>query len=196
MSLTWSAEICSPNRQVRLQFYVDNGNMTYRIFYKDKEIVRPSHLGLQLINWADLDGNFVPDTTITSSFSETWRPVWGEEDEILNSYNELAATVRQTTTNRRITVRFRVYDEGVGFRYELPRQQQLDNVWVKQEQTQFAMCGNHTAYWIPGDYDTSEYEYRTCRLTEIRQMMNDAITANACQSPFSPTGVSQAKLAE
>ena len=194
MSLTWSAEICSPNRQVRLQFYVDNGNMTYRIFYKDKEIVRPSHLGLQLINWADLDGNFVPDTTITSSFSETWKPVWGEEDEILNSYNELAATVRQTTTNRRITVRFRVYDEGVGFRYELPRQQQLDNVWVKQEQTQFAMCGNHTAYWIPGDYDTSEYEYRTCRLTEIRQMMNDAITANACQSPFSPTGVQTSLL--
>lgn len=187
-------EVSSPNKQLKVEFSIDKGRPAYQLFYKNQTVIKTSHLGLQLINWPDLIDDFVIAGSETASFDETWKPVWGEEEIIRNNYNELVVDLLQTTTNRTIKLRFRIYDEGVGFRYELPRQDKLDNVWVKQEQTEFAMTGNHIAYWIPGDYDTSEYEYNISRLSEIRQLMPKAITPNACQSPFSPTGVQTSLL--
>lgn len=187
-------EVSSPNKQLKVEFSIDKGRPAYQLFYKNQTVIKTSHLGLQLINWPDLMEDFVISGSETASFDETWKPVWGEEEKIRNNYNELVVDLLQTTTNRTIKLRFRIYDEGVGFRYELPRQDKLDNVWVKQEQTEFAMTGNHIAYWIPGDYDTSEYEYNISRLSEIRQLMPKAITPNACQSPFSPTGVQTSLL--
>lgn len=187
-------EVSSPNKQLKVEFSIDKGRPAYQLFYKNQTVIKTSHLGLQLINWPDLMEDFVISGSEITSFDETWKTVWGEEEKIRNNYNELVVDLLQTTTNRTIKLRFRIYDEGVGFRYELPRQDKLDNVWVKQEQTEFAMTGNHIAYWIPGDYDTSEYEYNISRLSEIRQLMPKAITPNACQSPFSPTGVQTSLL--
>src|SRR5690606_7912899 len=125
----------------------------------------------------------------TSTFDETWTPVWGEVKAIRNHYNEMAVTLSQKGTNRQMLIRFRLFDEGLGFRYEFPHQKDLTYFVIKEEKTQFAMTGDHTAFWIPGDYDTQEYDFTTSRLSEIRGLMPKAITANVSQASFSPTGV-------
>jgi len=134
------------------------------------------------------DGFEVVGTT-TSSFDETWQPVWGEERNIRNHYNELVINLIQTSTRRLMTLRFRVFDDGIGLRYEFPEQKNLIYFTIREEKTQFVLAGDHTAFWIPGDYDTQEYDYNTSRLSEIRSLMSTAITPNASQTPFSPTGV-------
>ncbi|MCH4148702.1 MAG: glycoside hydrolase family 97 protein [Prevotella sp.] len=186
--------IKSPDGNIRVKFYVENGLPTYEMFFKDKPVIRPSHLGLELQNWPSLMDGFTLSGSKSSTFDETWTPVWGEESHIRNHYNELEATLLQKKTNRKIVIRFRVYDEGIGFRYELPRQDQLDNVIVKEEHTQFALTGDLTAYWIPGDYDTQEYEYTISRLSQIRNLFDKARTPNACQTSFSKTGVQTSLL--
>src|SRR5690606_25934791 len=138
--------------------------------------------GFKVVDWEE------------STFDETWQPVWGEYKDIRNHYNELAVTLQQDDSKRKMVIRFRVYDEGVGFRYEFPEQQDLAYLVVKEEETEFAMTGDHTAFWIPGDYDTQEYNYTTSRLSEIRGLMQEAITPNASQTPFSPTGVQTALM--
>ncbi|MFR2509448.1 glycoside hydrolase family 97 protein, partial [Odoribacter laneus] len=125
----------------------------------------------------------------TSAFDETWQPVWGEVKDIRNHYNELALTLEQEETGRTMIIRFRLYDDGVGFRYEFPQQPNLNYFVIKEEHTQFAMAGDHKAFWIPGDYDTQEYSTVTSKLSEIRGKMEAAITPNSSQTPFSPTGV-------
>ena len=125
----------------------------------------------------------------TSTFDETWQPVWGEVKEIRNHYNELLAELKQPSTDRYMNIRFRVYDDGVGFRYEFPQQKNLVYFVIKEEHSQFAMTGDHTAWWIPGDYDTQEYDYTESKLSEIRSLLSHAVTSNASQSVFSPTGV-------
>ena len=190
--------VTSPDGNVSVKFYLQDGRPTYEMTYKKKEVIRPSHLGLELAkdkhasngtNEQDLMDGFTVKDTQTATFDETWRPVWGETATIRNHYNELAVTLNQASMQRDIRIRFRVYDDGMGLRYEFPQQQKLNYIVVKEEHTQFAMTGDHTAYWIPGDYDTQEYETVISKMSEIRSKMKAAVTSNASQTQFSPTGV-------
>lgn len=188
-----AAKVSSPNGKVQLEFLLSaNGEPIYQLYYNNKVVIKPSKLGLDLKDDPGLMNGFTLVDSRTSSFDETWKPVWGEQKEIRNHYNELAVTLQQTSQNRHIIIRFRVYDEGIGFRYEFPLQKTLNYFVIKEEHSQFAMTGNHTALWIPGDYDTQEYDYTRSRLTEIRGLMKQAITSNASQTTFSPTGVQTA----
>lgn len=189
-SVVRAESINSPNGQLRLNFSVSSqGEPVYQLFYKEKPVVNPSKLGLELKNDPGLMNSFTLVDSKISTFDETWEPVWGEVNKIRNHYNELAVTLEQKAQNRNILIRFRLFDDGLGFRYEFPLQQNLNYFVIKEEHSQFAMTGDHTAFWIPGDYDTQEYDYTESKLSEIRGLMNDAITDNASQSQFSPTGV-------
>lgn len=188
----------SPNGNVSVKFSLDNGRPVYEVSYKKRAVVKPSYLGLELaktkhaskgMEETSLMDGFVVAKTDTSSFDETWKPVWGETATIRNHYNELAVTLNQPATKRNIVIRFRVYDDGMGLRYEFPQQEELNYFVIKEEHTQFAMAGDHKAFWIPGDYDTQEYETVESKLSEIRGLMKSAITPNSSQTPFSPTGV-------
>jgi hypothetical protein len=187
----FSQELQSPNQQVNLQFFLGpKGEPTYTLQRKGQSVIQPSRLGFDLKNDEVnlLDGFEITDSTRTS-LDETWAPVWGEESQIRNQYNELLIGLTQKSTGRKINIRFRAFNEGVGFRYEFPTQDQLGYFVIQEEQTQFAMTGDHTAFWIPGDYDTQEYDYVESKLSEIRGKMKEAITPNASQTPFSDTGV-------
>lgn len=186
--------LSSPDGQLQVLFSVDNGIPTYQLSYKGKTVIKPSKMGLELFDSPDLIHNFSIVDTQTSSFDETWTPVWGEESKIRNHYNEMAVTLQQENTQRKMIVRFRLFDDGLGFRYEFPEQPELTYFVIKEERTQFAMTGDHMAFWIPGDYDTQEYDYTTSHLSEIRSLMQKAITPNASQTPFSPTGVQTALM--
>ena len=185
--------VTSPNGNVSVSFSLDNGRPTYEMKYKQHEVIKPSHLGLELdknkhaskkMKETNLMDGFVVKDTQTSTFDETWKPVWGETSTIRNHYNELAVTLNQPSSKRNIIIRFRVYDDGMGLRYEFPQQKSLNYFVIKEEHTQFAM--------LPGDYDTQEYETVESRLSEIRGKMKAAITHNASQTQFSPTGVQTA----
>ena len=201
----------SPDGELELRFSLsDKGEPTYALDYKGRAAVLPSRMGLELRGDApalefgaeiqkggygepvSLYDGFEQCGAVRSEFDETWQPVWGEESSIRNRYNELAITLRQPQSGRQMVVRFRLYDEGVGFRYEFPEQEAMTYFTIREERTQFAMTGDHTAFWIPGDYDTQEYDYTESKLSEIRQLMQQAITPNSSQTPFSPTGVQTA----
>ena len=186
----------SPNGKVKVEFDVVDGIPQYAITYKGKDVIKPSRLGLELINDYSLLDNFKLKKAKKSSFDETWTPVWGESSTIRNNYNELEVQLEQIVPDkpkkearRYVTIRFRVYNDGVGFRYEFPDQENLTYFTVKEEHTEFAMTGDHTAYWIPGDYDTQEYDYVVSRLSEIGSIFDTAYTGNASQTAFSKTGV-------
>ena len=192
-------QVKSPNGNVVVSFsLVDNGVPTYQVSYKGKPVIKQSRLGLELTP-SNNDGIKPEDTNLmngfkvsnaeTSSFKEVWKPVWGETSSILNHYNEMAVSLTQEHPNRTIIVRFRVYNDGMGLRYEFPRQSNLGYFIIKDEHTQFAMAGDHTAWWLPGDYDTQEYETVTSKLSEIRSKMKSAVTDNTSQTTFSETGV-------
>lgn len=201
----------SPDGELELRFSLsEKGEPTYALDYKGRAVVLPSRMGLELRGDApalefgaeiqkggygepvSLYDGFEQCGAVRSEFDETWQPVWGEESSIRNRYNELAITLRQPQSGRQMVVRFRLYDEGVGFRYEFPEQEAMTYFTIREERTQFAMTGDHTAFWIPGDYDTQEYDYTESKLSEIRQLMQQAITPNSSQTPFSPTGVQTA----
>ena len=192
-------QVKSPNGNVVVSFsLVDNGVPTYKVSYKGKPVIKQSRLGLELTpsqndgikaEDTNLMNGFKVSNTETSSFKEVWKPVWGETSSILNHYNEMAVSLTQEHPNRTIIVRFRVYNDGMGLRYEFPRQSNLGYFIIKDEHTQFAMAGDHTAWWIPGDYDTQEYEAVTSKLSEIRSKMKSAVTYNTSQTTFSETGV-------
>lgn len=194
--------VSSPGGSVAVKFSVGDGGVPfYEMTYKGKTVVKPSRLGLELarskhasrgMDETDLMNGFTIAKTENATFDETWRPVWGETATIRNHYNEMAVTLDQKATGRTIRIRFRVYDDGMGLRYEFPQQEALNYFIVKEEHTQFAMTGDHTAWWIPGDYDTQEYETVESKLSEIRGKMRDAVTPNSSQTPFSPTGVQTA----
>ena len=194
--------VSSPDGNVSLTFSLtEGGKPTYEMTYKGKKVVNPSHLGLELakdkhaskgMQETDLMDGFKQTNSKTTSFDETWTPVWGETKTIRNNYNELEVDLNQPSSNRNITLRFRVYDYGMGLRYEFPQQNDLNYFVIKEEHTQFAMTGNHTAYWIPGDYDTQEYEYQITPLTGIRQVIaknRETYKANSSTTVFSDTGV-------
>ena len=190
----------SPDGNVALTFTLsDNGRPTYEMTYKGRAVVKPSHLGLELAkdrhaskgkDETDLmDGFKITDTRV-SSFDETWKPVWGETATIRNHYNELEVDLNQPSSDRNIIIRFRVYNDGMGLRYEFPQQKALNYFLIKEEHTQFAMAGDHTAWWLPGDYDTQEQETQQSKLSEIRARFNKAVNwDNSSVAVFSPTGV-------
>ena len=182
--------VSSPEGKVNVDFTLTGkGIPTYEVKYKGIEVIKPSTLGLELNGQSNLMDGFEVVNTSTSNFDETWTPVWGETKTIRNNYNELLVELKQPSTDRLMNLRFRVYDYGVGFRYEFPQQKNLVYFVVKQEKTQFAMTGDHTAWWIAGDFDTQEYDYTESKLSEIRGLMQGSICGNASQTQFSPTGV-------
>ncbi len=189
----------SPNGNVSVTFSLsEKGQPTYEMSYKGKTVCKPSHLGLELakdkhaskgMEETSLMDGFTETGSKTSTFDETWKPVWGETATIRNNYNEMEVNLNQASSKRNITIRFRVYDYGMGLRYEFPQQESLNYFVIQEEHTQFAMAGNHTAYWIPGDYDTQEYEYTKTRLSGIRPALHAAVSSNLSQTVFSDTGV-------
>ncbi|MEZ0184435.1 glycoside hydrolase family 97 protein [Flavobacterium oncorhynchi] len=192
--VTNSQQLKSPNGNFIMEFALQNdGTPTYSLIYKGKTVVKPSKLGIELKEDKNIKKSLLNDFAIvdkkTSSFDETWRPVWGEVSSIRNQYNELAVTLIQNETNRQIIIRFRLFNDGLGFRYEFPSQKNLTYFVIKEERTQFAMTGDHTAFWMPGDYDTQEYDYTTSKLSEIRGLFLKAKNRNLSQPPFSLTGV-------
>ena len=188
--LSMAQQQSSPDGSVMLSFSLkSDGTPSYKVTYKNKPVINESTLGFTLKKAEPLTNNFKVVDTKKSTFKETWKPVWGEESEILNHYNELLVSLEQNNTKRKMNIRFRVYNEGVGFRYEFPSQKELTYFVVEEELSQFAMTGDHTAWWIPGDYDTQEYDYMESKLSEIRGLMKEAVTENVSQFAFSPTGV-------
>jgi hypothetical protein len=192
--ITNSQQLKSPNGNFIMEFTLQNdGTPTYKLLYKAKTVVKPSKLGIELKEDKNIKKSLMNDFTImdkkTSSFDETWQPVWGEVSSIRNQYNELAITLIQNQTNRQIVIRFRLFNDGLGFRYEFPSQKNLTYFVIKEERTQFAMTGDHTAFWMPGDYDTQEYDYTTSRLSQIRELFVKAKNRNLSQPAFSLTGV-------
>ena len=189
----------SPNGKVVVGFGIDNGRPYYTVQYGKKDVIKKSFLGLELAKSKHAskgmeETNLMDGFEITeiqkTSFDETWKPVWGETSEIRNHYNEMLVHLLQPTNNRKIMVRFRVYDDGVGFRYEFPQQKELNYFVIKEEHTQFAMAGDHKAWWLPGDYDTQEQETQESKLSEIRSRFREAVNwNNSTVSVFSETGV-------
>ena len=193
--------VTSPNGDVSLTFSLDNSRPTYTLSYKNKTVCKPSHLGLELakekhaskeFRETDLMDGFQITSTKTSSFDDTWKPVWGEWKEIRNHYNELLVNLNQPSSKRDLAIRFRVFDDGMGFRYEFPMQDSLSYFIIKEEKSEFAMTGDHTAYWIPGDYDTQEFEHVISKMSEIRGKFDEAWTDNSSRTQFSKTGVQTA----
>ena len=184
-------EFQSPNGSFKMIFALEkDGTPTYQLFFKNKEIIKKSKLGLELQkDNTSLVNDFELVNEVRNTFDETWKTVWGEESAIRNHYNELALTLKQNKTDRLILVRFRLFNDGLGFRYEFPQQKNLTYFVLKEERTDFAMTGDHTAFWIPGDYDTQEYDYTESKLSEIRKLFRGAVTGNASQKQFSDTGV-------
>ena len=197
LAMHWAAaqQQTSPDGNVVLSFSLKaDGTPTYKMTYKGKPVINESTLGFTLKKDEPLTNHFKVVSDSKSTFKETWKPVWGEEKEILNHYNELLVQLKQDKTNRLMNIRFRVYNEGIGFRYEFPTQKELTYFVIAEENTQFAMTGDHTAWWIPGDYDTQEYDYNESKLSEIRGLMKQSMTDNVSQFVFSPTGVQTALM--
>ena len=179
----------SPGGKVKLHVALtSSGQPQYSLTYKGKTVIKPSTLGYELIGADNLMDGFSVQTTQASTFDETWQPVWGETKDIRNNYNELFVALKQDRTGRLMNLRFRVYDYGMGLRYEFPQQPNAYFL-VKEEHTQFALTGDHKAWWLPGDYDTQEYSTVTSRLSEIRKLFRSSISSNASQTQFSETGV-------
>ena len=204
--------LSSPDGKLEMSFHLTvDGTPEYTLDYDGRPVILNSGMGFELrgvlkaqkidynadgtvtkSDWKpceSLHDGFVVESVERSSHDETWTPVWGEEDSIRNHYNELAVNLVQASTERRLVIRFRLFNDGLGFRYEFPSQKNLNYFVIKEELTQFAMTADHTAWWIPGDYDTQEYNYTQCRLSEISKHFKEALTGNDSQTPFSINGV-------
>lgn len=205
-----SEALLSPDGMLRLSFSVKDGIPMYALQRDGKDVVLPSRLGFEMrgtvksekidiqadrISKTDalpgymMDRGFELLDSSRDSLDEIWEPVWGEESSIRNHYNELLVRLRQKESGRRMDVRFRLFDDGLGFRYEFPGGQPLVYFVIKEELTEFAMAGDHLSWWIPGDYDTQEYEYGECRLSEISSRFSEQVCGNSSQTLFSTSGV-------
>lgn len=205
VNATEPVKIFSPDGKLELQFELVDGVPYYALNREGKPIVLPSKMGFVLEWRDDLAHAFTLKDTKYSSFDETWEPIWGEEAEIRNHYTEMLITLAQPVSSVKsmdhstetkatiMEIRFRLYNDGLGFRYEFPMENALVYFWIKEELTEFAMTGDHIAWWIPGDYDTQEFNYTESKLSEIRGLYE--IAHNGCGWPwkaFSPTGVQTA----
>jgi len=188
---TQAQTITSPDKNLTLTFGLkENGVPTYQLTYKQKQVIKTSKLGVETKDVPSFLNGFTITKTEQATFDETWNPVWGEQKSIRNHYNELSVTLTQKAVKDRfIRIRFRLFNDGLGFRYEFPSQPNLNYFIIKEEHTQFALAGDHKAFWLPGDFDTQEYSTVTSNLSEIRGKMKAAVTANVNQTTFSPTGV-------
>ena len=188
---TQAQTLQSPNKNLTMTFSLTaNGTPVYDLKYKNKQVIKSSHLGIETVDIPSFTEGFSTRGTTTATCNDTWQPVWGEQKNIRNNYNELVVTIEQKAVdNRYINIRFRLFDDGLGFRYEFPEQYNLTYFIVKEEKTQFALAGNHKAFWLPGDFDTQEYSTVTSKLSEVRGKMKEATTPNASQHPFSDTGL-------
>ncbi len=205
-----SAALLSPDGKLRMAFSVEGGVPRYSLQREGADILLPSRLGFELrgtvkAEQITIDGDkltkgdarpgfslaegFELTGTETDSLDEVWEPVWGEESQIRNHYNELLVKLRQSGSGRQMNIRFRLFDDGLGFRYEFPDSQPLVYFVIKEELTEFAMAGDHYCWWIPGDYDTQEYQYGECRLSEISSRFKDQVCGNSSQTFFSTSGV-------
>ncbi|MEM9857398.1 MAG: glycoside hydrolase family 97 protein [Bacteroidota bacterium] len=185
-------QLSSPNTRFTLTFEVVEGTPMYTLSLEGKAVINRSKLGLELKDMESFLSGFEVENVEKNSFDETWKPVWGETKEIRNHYNEMAIRLAQPATDRFMIIRFRLFDDGLGFRYEFPEQRNLNYFVVKQERTQFAMTADHTAYWIAGDFDTQEYDYTTSKLSQISSLHEGAVSPNASQMPFSKSAVQTA----
>jgi len=183
--------ITSPDKNLSLTFELkDNGVPTYRLSYKQKDVIKSSKLGLETKDVPSFLDGFTIANTEQNTFDESWNPVWGEQKTIRNHYNELLVTLSQTSVkDRLIKIRFKLFNDGLGFRYEFPSQPNLNYFIIKEERTQFALAGDHKAFWLPGDFDTQEYSTVTSNLSEVRGKMKAAVTPNTSQTTFSETGL-------
>jgi hypothetical protein len=190
-AFTYAQQLTSPDKNLTLKFALSSkGEPTYELTYKNKPVIKTSKLGLELKEGTSFLDGFAIDKSEQSTFDETWSPVWGEQKNIRNNYNELLVTLSQKDAKGRyIKIRFRLFNDGLGFRYEFPQQKELNYFVIKEERTQFALAGDHKAFWLPGDYDTQEYSTVTSNLSEVRGKMKAAVTPNASQTTFSPTGL-------
>lgn len=156
----------SPSKEIALNFKLENGKPSYLVSYKNKPVILSSLLGIYLKDQADLASDFTVENTKLSTFNESWKPVLGEQSSISNHYNELAVSLVQAS-GRKIKIIFKAYDEGVAFRYEFPKQKDLNYFVISDEKTEFNLTGNHNTFWLPGDYDSQEYPYLENKLSEI-----------------------------
>ena len=185
----YAQELRSPDESFTLSFELADGTPTYKLDLEGNAVIKESKLGLELANAESLLSGFEIEKFETDTVDETWKPVWGETSEIRNHYNEMAAHLVQNNTGRKLIIRFRLFDDGLGFRYEFPIQDKLTYFVIAEERTQFALTGDHTAFWISGDYDTQEYNYTKSRLSEIRNLSTGARWSNISQTPISDTAV-------
>lgn len=206
------ATLESPDGQLQLQFDLsDQGTPTYSLSFKGRPVIRDSRLGFEIrgdlnVSQIEIDSlgrilkrdahpcfslhdRFEKIDEHRGSFDETWRPVWGEEEQIRNHYNEWTVDLRQKESGQEMSIRFRLYDDGLGFRYEFPAQKGFEYFVIREELTQFAMAEDYTAFWIPGDYDTQEYEYTVSRISRIPERLPAALTQNPHHTPFSVNAV-------
>lgn len=181
--------LISPNGNLSAEFDLIDGKPVYSLKHNGRDVIMPSFLGLDIKGEPSLSDGFVLEGATYDSHDETWSVVWGEEEKIRNHYNELFVMLEQPENGRKLGIRFRLYDDGLGFRYEFPEQNGNDYFIVTDEKTQFAMTGDHIGYWLPGDYDTQEYDYQVSRLSDIRNLFHKNYTDNVSQSTFSDTGV-------
>ena len=202
----------SPDGKLEMTFHLtEAGTPQYALTYEGQDIILPSDLGFEFrgvlkaqkigfeadgtISKTDREDcysfaeGFVVESVDTASYNQPWYPVWGEEEVIEENYNEILVNMVQESSDKKMSIRFRLFNDGLGFRYEFPYQKNLSYFVIKEELTQFAMAGDHTAWWIPGDYDTQEYNFTESRLTEIKDKMKDALCPNDSQTPYSQTGV-------
>ncbi len=185
-----AGEVTSPSGNIEVDFTLNGTVPTYTVAYNGKTVIKPSRLGYQVAKGGkDLLDGFTVIGEEKTTFDETWTPVWGENKTIRNHYNDMLVKLRQDATDVYMNIRFRVYDDGVGFRYEFPAEGELGYFVIKEERTEFAMTGDHTAWWIPGDYDTQEYEYTKTRLSRIRAVFKDVTESNVSMHLFSDTAV-------
>ena len=181
----------SPDTQLELRFAVVDGIPEYALSRAGEAIVLPSRLGYTLLGRDGLEDGFTLTDSAFNSLDETWEPVWGEERSIRNHYNEMLVKLRQEN-GAVMHLRFRLYDDGLGFRYEFPMENALTYFKVEEELTEFALAGDHTAWWISGDYDTQEYNYTRSRLSEIPRINAAPRPYNASQTAISPRAVQTA----
>ena len=202
----------SPDGNLEMVFGIsEDGTPTYSLNYKDESVILPSGLGFELrgtVKATELqfesDGtigkedalpensfhnDFEVESIETESFSEDWETVWGEEETINNTYNELLVNLVQKSTERKMSIRFRLFNDGLGFRYEFPYQPKLNYFVIKEEVSKFRMAGDYTAWWIPGDYDTQEYDYTESKLSEIPSKYREAVCGNSSQTLWSTSAV-------